>query len=340
MNVEEQDKICMELFGKKVKDVKWAMITNYVHQQLIDGEELLRTGLYSWVAVWDGCVKQFQGMHPEDFKKYDIIHVNLSGQDIHIVGDIREVLGKDTKTKIIANNDYTVELWQGSFDYLSTLRREIQYADVLFGTEPYQVGLLEVLTKRKVHQITHPCFVKRLKTLTPKDSKDVISVVWHRYDGYSIPPSIAVNGLGYDTRLIGYDPNVDKRKFLTTCHYNTILQGTNYMDFCDHLLESKVVVDPFTLTSQSRTGWDCAALGVPLVGSDRNESVRHCFPFTMCDPHDIKEIRRLTKKLLEDEEFRKKVIDYAKEKVEIVSYESCKEKYLKALVEGSPKINI
>jgi hypothetical protein len=105
-------------------------------------------------------------------------------------------------------------------------------------------------------------------------------------------------------------------------------------------MESKVVVDPFTLTSQSRTGWDCAALGIPLVGSNRNESVRKCFPYTMCDPFDIKEMRRLVKKLLTDEEFKKKVIDYAKEAVEIVNYDNSKYKFIKALEVGSKKIEI
>ena len=58
MNEEEQNKICMKLFNKKAKDVKWCMTTNYIHKPLIEGEELLRTGLYSWIAVWNGDVKQ------------------------------------------------------------------------------------------------------------------------------------------------------------------------------------------------------------------------------------------------------------------------------------------
>ena len=77
-----------------------------------------------------------------------------------------------------------------------------------------------------------------------------------------------------------------------------ILQGTNYMDFCNQLMESRVVVDPFTLTSQSRTGWDCAAMGVPMVGSDRNLSARTCFPQTSVPPFNVKAMRDKVKKLL------------------------------------------
>ena len=321
------------------KKLKWLMVTNYVHKNLIEGEDCLRTGLYSWIPVFEGDVKFFKDVNPEDYEKYDIIHINLSGQDVHILGDIREKIGKNSKTKIVVNNDYTLELWPASFQYLSTLRRELQYADMIFGTEPNQVGALEILLGRKVYLIPHPCFSKRLKTLKPKQKLDVISVVSHRYDNNNIIPSIAVNNLGYKNRLIGYDPNSDKLKFMTSVCYNEIMPGTNYMDFCDQLMESKVVVDPFTLTSVSRVGWDCAALGVPLVGSNRNYSVMKCFPKTAVPPYDVKAIRAMTKRLLTDEKFRQEIIDYAKRTVDDVSYESSKKKYLDALEEGSPKID-
>jgi len=322
---------------KGEKKLKWLMVTNHVHTRLLE-EDCLRTGLYSWIPVFDGEVKRFKDVNPEDLKKYDVIHINLSGQDAHLIGEVRKILGKDSKTKIVVNNDYTIELWQASFDYLPTLRRDLEHADVLFGTEPNQVGTMEVLTGRKVHLIVHPCFTKRLKTLNTRRNPNVISVVSHRYDQYNVVPSLSVANLGYKTRLIGYDPSSDKKPYSTDICYNEIKKGTNYMDFCEELMESKVVVDPFTLTSQGRTGWDCAALGVPMVGSDRNYSVQKCFPMTAVPPFDMKATRAMVKKVLEDDEFRQKVIDYAKEHVEYVSYESSRKKYLDALEEGSPKI--
>jgi hypothetical protein len=87
-------------------------------------------------------------------------------------------------------------------------------------------------------------------------------------------------------------------------------------------------------------GWDCAALGIPLVGSDRNYSVQKCFPKTAVPPFDIKAMRDMVKKLLTDEVFRKEVIEYAQQAVEYVSYDNSKTKYLKALEEGSPTVNI
>ncbi len=322
------------------KKLKWLLLTNYVHRNLIEGEECLRTGLYSWLPVFDGEVRRYPEVDPSEYQNYDIIQVNMSGQDMFILGEVRKVLGWNSKTKLVANNDYTVELWQGSFEYLPAYAQAIANADMVFGTEPNQVETMQVLTKRKVHLITHPCFVKRLKTMSTKKPQKYLSVVSHRYDNYNSVPSLSIKGLGHPTRLIGYDRNSDKLQYSTMIYYEDIKDATNYMDFCDQLLESKVVVDPFTLTSQNRTGWDCAAMGIPMVGSDRTYSVQQCFPFTSCSPFDIGTMRKMVKRLLEDEEFRKKVIDYAKEKVEMVSYESSKAKYLAALEEGSPSIDI
>lgn len=330
---DEIERISQKIFGKPSKDVKFLMLTHFIHRPLLENEDCLRTGLYSWIPVFDGEVKHFHEIDPEEIKKYDIVHINLSGQDIQIVPAVREILGKNSKTKLVANNDYTVELWQKSFEYLPMLKREIDHADMLFGTEPNQVGTMEVLMERKIHQITHPCFTRRLKTLTPKRNLPVISVVSHRYDHYDIIPSLAVKGHGLKTRLIGYEKNSDPRQYATMTYYNEIQSAENYMAFCDQLQESRLVVDPFTLTSQSRVGWDCAALGVPLVGSDRNYSVQKCFPKTMVPPFNIKAMREMVEKLLKDEAFRKEVIDYAREAVDYVSYENSKLKYFKALEE-------
>jgi len=325
------------------KKIKWLMLTNYIHKALLDNEDCLRTGLYSWIPVFDGEVKQFTDVDPSTYKDYDIIQVNMAGQDIPIIADVREQLDKDgnpNNTKIVANNDYTIELWTASFDHLSILKREVNHADMIFGTEPNQVGTLQTLLERKVHLIVHPCFVKRLKTLTPKRKLKAISVISHRYDNYNIIPSLAVKNLGKTTRLVGYDSATDKKKHVTTTCYNACHLPVNYMDFTEQLLESELVVDPFTLTSQSRTGWDCAALGIPLVGSDRCYSHQKCFPKTCVPPFNIKAMRDMVKKVLTDDKFRKEVIEYAKNAVEYVSYEKSKEKYLNALKEGSPKVEI
>jgi len=338
-NTQEIDELCQKIFNKDASSLKYLMVTNYVHTNLIENEHYLRSGLYSWMPVMDGEVKLFKDVDKDELEKYDIIQVNMSAQDLHLLGDIREILGNESNTKLVANNDYTLELWAKSFPYLSTLKREIQHADMIFGTEPYQVGALELLLGRKVHLVVHPAFVKRLKSLNKVDQGQYVSVVSHRYDNNNIVPSIATKGVNVKKRLLGYNPATDSMKHQTSICYDEILQSTNYMDFCEMLMESKVVYDPFSLTSQGRVGWDCAALGIPAVGSDRNESYRTCYPKTCCDPYDVKRANELIKRLLNDKEFRDEVVEYAKEAVERVSYENSKRLYFRALQEGSQKIN-
>ena len=149
------------------KKLKWLMLSHYLHKNLLEGEDCLRTGLYSWVPTFDGEIRYFNDVDPSEYENYDVIQVNLSAQDLHILGEVRKVLGPNSKTKLVANNDYTLELWH-TFEFLPTTAREINHADMIFGTEPNQVGFLETLLKRKVHLIMHLCFTKRLKTLCAK----------------------------------------------------------------------------------------------------------------------------------------------------------------------------
>lgn len=323
--------ICMDIWGKKAKDIKYLLVTNYVHQQLLD-EELTRTGLYQWLNVFKGEVRFPRDVL--DYNAYDIVQVNMSAQDLHLVGNIREQLGENSKTKLVLNNDYTTELWGKSFDYLPTMTRELQHPDMLYGTEYFQTTALSELSGRKCFVMPHPADVKRLKSLAPLPKKDIISAVWRRYDNHSYIPSLAIRNHGLTTQLIGFDKKYDPRVYLTTTLYDYTFAGTNYFDFCDQLRESKIVYDPFTYHSYSRTTVDTAALGVAVVGSNRTQSMNICYPYTTVDPYDVKTARELIRKLIEDKEFYKKVVTTAFEKVEFYNHINSKERYLLALQEA------
>jgi hypothetical protein len=76
---ERIEELSQKIFGKSSKDIKYLLVTGYIHQQLLD-EELARTGLYQWINVFNGEVKYPRDVI--DYNEYDIIQVNLSGQDI------------------------------------------------------------------------------------------------------------------------------------------------------------------------------------------------------------------------------------------------------------------
>ena len=329
---ERIERLSQELFGKPSKEIKYLMVTNYIHDTLVNEEEVTRTGLYQWLNVFDGEVKKPEDV--SDYNDYDIVQVNLSGQDIHLVSDIKEKIVEGSNTKVVANNDYTSELWTNSFDFPSTMRREISSADMVFGTEYFQTSALSELLDRKVYIIPHPADVRRLKSLPKLPKKDVLSVVWRRYDNHAYVPSLVVRNHGLKTQLIGYDKGLDKKNYITTTLYDKVYSGTNYFDFCDFLRESKIVYDPFTLHSYSRTTVDTAALGVAVVGSNRTQSVNICYPYTKVDPYDVASARRLIEKLLTDEDFYNLVVETALEKVEFYNHTNSKDRYLIALYES------
>jgi len=332
---ERLEDLSQEIFGKPVKDIKYLLLTNYIHQQLLD-EELARTGLYQWINVFNGEVRYPRDV--ADYNDYDIIQINMSTQDAPLAKDVKEKLRPDSKTKIVVNNDYTTEIWGNAFGAPKTLAREVREADMLFGTEYYQTTALSQLTRRKCFVIPHPADVKRLKSLPEVPKKNIISTIWRRYDKHVYTPSLVAEGHGLTTQLIGFDTAQDPKTWLTTTLFDVVFAATNYFDYCNQMRESLIVYDPFTYHSYNRGVVDCAALGVPVVGSDRTQSVNMCYPFTKVDPYDVATARRLIQRLIEDKEFYKKVVDFAREKVEIYNHPNSMEKYLSAISESMVEV--
>jgi len=328
---ERIEDLSQELFGKPSKEIKYLLVTNYIHKQLLE-EEVTRTGLYQWLNVFKGDVKLPRDV--EDYNYYDIVHINMSAQDVHLAGDIRKLIGDNSKTKLIMNNDYTTEMWGRSFLYPTTIGRELQYPDMLFGTEYFQTTAVAELAGRKVFIIPHPADIRRLKSLMPIPKKNVISVIWRRYDNHVYIPSLMVRNHGLTTQLIGYDQKIDPKTHLTTTLYDYVFSGTNFFDFCDQLRESKIVVDPFTFHSYSRATVDTAAMGVAVVGSNRTQSMQVCYPYTLVDPYDVHTARKLIRKLLNDKEFYSKVVTTAKKNSEFYNHTNSKERFLLSLKEA------
>jgi len=328
---ERIDDLSNKIFNKPAKDIKYLLTTNYIHQQLLQ-EELARTGLYQWINVFKGEIKYPRDVI--DYNDYDIVHVNMSTQDVYLAANIRDKIDKNSKTKLVVNNDYTTEMWGNSFNSPDTMAREINKADMIFGTEYYQVTALAEITGRKVFIIPHPADVKRLKLMPEIPKKNIISTIWRRYDNHFYIPSLVVRNHGLTTQLIGYDKNVNKKTWLTTTLFDYVFAGTNCFDFQDQMRESQIVYDPFTFHSYNRAIVECAAMGVPVIGSNRTQSINVCYPFTKVDPYDVNGARKLIEKLLTDEKFKKKVIDHARETVEYYNHINSMEKYLMALDES------
>jgi len=331
---EMSEVLSFKIFDKPMKELKYLLCTNYIHDQLLK-ENLTRTGLYQWINVFRGEVKAPRDVL--DYNDYDIVQVNMSGQDIHLVGTIREQLKEQSTTKLVLNNDYTTELWGVSFDWPDTIAREVVHADMLFGTEYFQTTALTELSGRECYVIPHPAYVKRLKHLPKIENKEIITTIWRRYDAHSYIPSLAVRNHGITTQLIGYDISKDRKPYVTTTLYDYVFAGTNYFEFCNQMRESKIVYNPFTFHSYDRTTVDCAAMGVAMVTSNRTQSSNICYPHTCVDPFDVKKSREMINKLNNDKDFYDLVVKTAQEKSEFYNHSNSKLRYFTALYESLKK---
>lgn len=323
--------ISNELFSKDFSDLKYVMVTNHIHKILLD-EDLTRTGLYQWINVFKGNVKLPREI--EDYNDYDIVQINMSAQDIPLIHEVRSKISDSSNTKLVVNNDYTTEMWSKSFEHPVYISEALKKADFIFGTEYFQSTALAELSDRKVYVIPHPADVNRLKKLPKKNVLPVVSTVWRRYDNHAFIPSLAVRNLGVSTHLLGYDKGLDPKNWITTSLYDLVLPTTDYKEFCNQLAESAVVYDPFTYHSYSRTTVDTAALGVPVVVSNRTQSGNICYPYTTVDPYDVTTARQLIQRLLTDDDFRKLVVDTASERVEAYNHDNSRKLYLKCLYES------
>lgn len=325
------EELSKDIFNKPSEEIKYVYATNYIHQQILD-EENVRSGLYQWQNVFNGTAKYPRDIR--DYNEYDIIQVNASAQDLHLVNEIRRNLKPDSKTRIVLNNDYTTEMWGPSFDYTPVVYESIKDADMLYGTEYFQTTALSEISGRKCYIIPHPSDIRRLKNLPIIPKKNIISTIWRRYDMHGYIPSLVARNHGLITQLIGYDKTKDRKVWVTTTLYDYVFQGTNHFQFTDWMRESRIVYNPFTFHSYDRSTVECAAMGVAVVGSDRTDSCRRLYPFTSCDPYDVKKGRDLITKLLNDEEFNKKVVDYAKINSEFYNITNSKQRYLEALYDS------
>jgi len=325
------DTISNKLFGKDAKDIKYVMITDFIHKSLLE-ENLNRTGLYNWVQTFDGKISLPGDII--DYNEFDIIHVNMSKQDRYLPTKIRKLLKDDSKTFIVANNDYTSELWEGVMEHPDVQAKFYEDADVLFGTEYYQSVALSEITGNKVYNIPHPANIKRLKSKYTNEKKPYIAVVWRRYDKFAYIPYLAAKELGVQLVLIGYDRAKDPNWYMTESLYDHVVQHTDYDNYLKVLNEALVIYNPYTLHSYDRLTVDTAGLGCVVVGSDRTWAMKKCYPNTICDPYDVRENKELLKKVLSDKEFYDSVRKYASEKVEYFNQENSKLRLLNSLLDN------
>ncbi len=240
-------------------------------------------------------------------------------------------------TKIVVNQDHAPELWDQNFPFITEVRRALSDADYIFATSPCAKNLLDLLMegKKKIHLIPHPCETHVLKKIDSFIRSEHLLFFWHRYDHPLIVPWLVTKNLGISVSLVGYLQDQDPNFKITMNVPNwRIIPYLHFPDFIKLMKEATLGYDPFNSYSYGRIPCDAACLRLPIVCSSFNYSAKILYPFTSVNPYDAKRSRELLKKLLKDEKFRERVIDYAYEHVEFFSHKASKERFL-AMIENA-----
>lgn len=304
-------------------------------QQWVDtqGQYLMVTGIYQWVRAFNGEWLDPGELDYDNLDEFDVLLVGWTGVDMELISNLKEARGKSKTPYIVACLDYGVDLFPNNLaiHYGGTFRRNMLDADLVFAAESRQREVLEFLLGKEVPLLYHPCSITELREVAERrrvygreekeklaersGQKLKLSVVIHSWRPDPVTPYLALNSNVSDRsryRIFCYNIPESESERLLHC-YDMIAAPLPYARFIEHIVDSYVVVDSYSVYSYGRMSIESAALGIPCIGSCTVESQRVLWPELTIDPYDIKKIRELSDRLYDDKDFYDEVVSYAQQ---------------------------
>ena len=316
------------------KKIKYLYTAFRLFEDIIKNSPTM-TGCYQWLEVFKGDAKNYADLTDVDLESYDVIMVNLDGQDCRMVVDLKRRLG-DSSTKIIANQDYAPEGMVSAFQLYEDLKNGILYADGVFATSPSAQKIFECIAegKKKIHLIPHPCETTALKHIDSVIENDWVACFYHRYGQDSITPYIALQDIGLKHGLIGHYPGGDKWYKRTKSMWKITVPYLKFHDAIKVMREAKYGLFVPNSYTYGRVPCDMACVHRPLVASNKIWSAQICYPLTLVDPYDVQGMRALLLKLANEPEFYDEVRDLAYHQVEFFNHDNSRNRFLQMLEES------
>jgi len=293
----------------------------------------MMTGCYNWIRVFNGDAKNYCELSDEDLEKYDVIMVNLDGQDSRLVPDLRNRLGNSSSTKIVVNQDYSPEVMPSGFDQYVDLKNAIMLADRVFVTTPACQKEFEFIAegKKTIYLIPHPCETHVLKKFNSFIENDWIVNYFHRYYVDCFTPYLILKDLKKEFGLVGYIESSDKFSRRTKSVFKRIVNYLPFPDILKLMKEARLhLFIPFSYT-WGRIPLDVACMNRPLVASKHIWSAQILYPLTLVDPFDVQKARELLIKLDQDDAFYSEVCNIAYYNVEFFGHKLSRERFLSML---------
>lgn len=330
--------------------MKFLHLSPHIHDVLFQ-DNIMISGFYcinlafnsypNWTGEF-GYLRTYYGK----LKNYDLIYVCCAKPELEgrIIDQIRNEIGYGKDAPVLVGSvDYACELWDMPFNPLQ-LRDQLEKCDIIVASEPALRSTLHALMNdRTIYLLPHPTNIDSIKQFRkPINARQFnIAALIHRYDnnwktifmvlyrmielkqkGREMPDLEAILLSGDETAKIELMP-----------FFGKIQMGMPYPQQMEYLGRQLICVDSYhRLHTYGRTVVDCAAIGLPLVGTKLQYLQNFLFPRLTTDPYDLYAQQDLVQRLVEDKTFYQEVVDYAYSKVDEYGFTKSVERFL-AVVE-------
>lgn len=282
------------------------------------------SGLFNWSLALNG--KRFFPRCKSDMEQFNLVHVNITANNLLLIPSLLKYIDK-TKTKLIFNVDYAIEMWYPHFKFPSLFVDTLDKADYIFAVEEEMANTLSLMLGRNIPCIPHPCDISKIKSLTTTERFPLIGAMLHVYDGNQLLPSLAIDSVieklrpAWRSTAMG---GVANDKEIGHLYDNFLPHTPVFEEFISYLSELYAVVESYMVHSYGRTTIECAALGVPVIGSACVSSQRRCFPDLCTENAQVKKTAELLERLINDKPFWTACVHKSIETSEYYSFENCK----------------
>jgi len=292
------------------------------------------SGLFNWSHVFNG--KRFFPRSTEETSEFNLIHVNITANNLFLIPHIVKMIDRN-KTKLLFNVDYAIEMWYPHFKFPSLFIDLLDKADYIFSVEEEMANTLELLLKRKIACIPHPSDIDAIKSLQTTERWPMIGAMLHCYDANQLLPALSINSVidtmrpTWRSTAIG---GIAVEKEVGHLYDNFLPHTPNFSEFLRYIAQLYTMIESYTIHSYGRTTVECAALGVPVIGSGVVSSQRRCFPDLCTDTASVAQTAGLLKELIKNKPFWTKKKKKAIVKSEYYSFDNCRTMMLNFLNAG------
>lgn len=292
------------------------------HSNSYTSQELPLSGLFNWSLAFNG--KRAFPRTKEETEEFNIIHVNITANNLNLIPSLIGIVDR-TKTKLIFNVDYALEMWYPHFKFPPIFCEQLDKADFIFSVEEEMSYALSRMLKRNIACIPHPTAISEIKKLQTTSRVPVIGAMVHSYDANILLPALSINiaienlRSTWKSSIIG---GVASDKEVGHLYDYFIPHQPDFQKFISYLSNLYAIVESYTFRSYGRCTIEAAALGIPVIGSSIVSSQRRCFPELCTETSQVSKTADLIDKLINDKDFWTETVRTAMQKSDYYSFEN------------------